>query len=161
MRRNKLCFGLGTLGRDGVYTLVSMYLLTYLTEVVGLSNEQLAIIGGLMVVFRVFDALNDPVMGTIVDNTNTRWGKFKPWILFGVLASGLLTVLLFTDLGLSGGAYIAFIAGPGLHHQRYLLLVADARHFQGSKGSGGRGRYRPYLRKCRHVLRGGALHHGA
>ena len=110
MRRNKLCFGLGTLGRDGVYTLVSMYLLTYLTEVVGLSNEQLAIIGGLMVVFRVFDALNDPVMGTIVDNTNTRWGKFKPWILFGVLASGLLTVLLFTDLGLSGGAYIAFIA---------------------------------------------------
>lgn len=110
MRRNKICFGLGTVGRDAVYSLVSMYFITYLTEVVGLSNSELAIIGALMVVFRIFDALNDPVMGTIVDNTNTRWGKFKPWILLGVITSGILTVLLFSDVGLSGGAYIAFIA---------------------------------------------------
>ena len=83
MRRNKYCFGLGTLGRDAVYTLISMYLVTYLTEVVGLSNAQLGIIGTLMVIFRIFDALNDPVMGTIVDNTHTKYGKFKPWIVFG------------------------------------------------------------------------------
>ena len=57
MKRNKYCFGLGTVGRDGVYTLVSMYLITYLTEVVGLSNANLAAIGTLMVIFRVFDAL--------------------------------------------------------------------------------------------------------
>ena len=110
MRRNKYCFGLGTVGRDAVYTLISMYLITYLTEVVGLADHQLAIIGGLMVVFRIFDALNDPIMGTIVDNTSTKWGKFKPWIVFGAITSGILTVLMFTDLGLSGGAYIAFIA---------------------------------------------------
>ncbi len=110
MNRNKYCFGLGTLGRDAVYSLVSMYLITYLTEVVGLSNAELGIIGVLMVVFRVFDALNDPVMGTIVDNTSTRWGKFKPWIVFGALASGVFTILLFSDPGLDGGAYIAFIA---------------------------------------------------
>ena len=110
MRRNKYCFGLGTVGRDAVYTLISMYLITYLTEVVGLADHQLAIIGGLMVVFRIFDALNDPIMGTIVDNTSTKWGKFKPWIVFGAITSGILTVLIFTDLGLSGGAYIAFIA---------------------------------------------------
>ena len=110
MRRNRYCFGLGTLGRDGVYTLISMYFLTYLTEVVGLGNVQLAIIGALMVAFRVFDALNDPIMGTVVDNTQSRWGKFKPWIVFGALASGALTILLFSDLGLEGGWYIAFIA---------------------------------------------------
>ncbi len=110
MNRNKLCFGLGTLGRDAVYTLISMYLITYLTEVVGLSNAELAIIGGLMVLFRVFDALNDPIMGTIVDNTSTRFGKFKPWIVFGAVLSGIFTILLFSDIGLSGGAYIAFIA---------------------------------------------------
>ncbi len=110
MKRNKYCFGLGTLGRDAVYTLVSMYFITHLTEVVGLSNAELGIVGILMVVFRVFDALNDPVMGTIVDNTSTRWGKFKPWIVFGALLSGVFTVLLFSDLPLSGGAYIAFIA---------------------------------------------------
>lgn len=110
MNRNKYCFGLGTLGRDAVYSLVSMYLITYLTEVVGLTNAQLGIIGVLMVFIRVFDALNDPIMGTIVDNTSTRWGKFKPWIVFGALTSGIFTVLLFSDIGLSDGAYIAFIA---------------------------------------------------
>ena len=110
MTRNKYCFGLGTIGRDAVYSLVSMYFITYLTEVVGLTDKYLAIIGGLMVVFRVFDALNDPVRGTIVDNTKTRWGKFKPWILFGTLASGILTILMFSDPGISGGAYVAFVA---------------------------------------------------
>lgn len=110
MKRNKLCFGLGTIGRDAVYTLISMYLITYLTEVVGLSDYQLAIIGTLMVIFRVFDALNDPIMGTIVDNTSTRWGKFKPWILFGAATSGILTIALFTDFGLNGNAYIIFFA---------------------------------------------------
>lgn len=110
MKRSKYCFGLGTIGRDAVYSLVSMYLITYLTEVVGLTNKYLAIIGGLMVVFRVFDALNDPIMGTIVDNTKTRWGKFKPWILFGALTSGILTILLFTDMGLSGYGYVVVFA---------------------------------------------------
>ena len=110
MKRNKYCFGLGTIGRDAVYTLISMYLITYLTEVVGLSDGQLAVIGVLMVFFRVFDALNDPIMGTIVDNTSTKWGKFKPWIVFGALASGILTILLFADLGLQNGAYTVFFA---------------------------------------------------
>lgn len=110
MKRNKYCFGLGTLGRDAVYTLISMYLITYLTETVGLADYQLAIIGTLMVIFRVFDALNDPIMGTIVDNTSTRWGKFKPWIIFGSIASGLLTILLFSDLGLTGYGFIVFFA---------------------------------------------------
>jgi len=110
MKRNRYCFGLGTLGRDAVYTLVSMYLITYLTETVGLADYQLAIIGTLMVIFRVFDALNDPIMGTIVDNTSTRWGKFKPWIIFGCITSGLLTILLFSDLGLSGYGFIVFFA---------------------------------------------------
>lgn len=110
MRRNMYCFGLGTLGRDALYTLISMYLITYLTEVVGLSNSQLAVIGGLMVVFRIFDALNDPIMGTIVDNSSTKWGKFKPWIVFGAITSGILTILMFTDLKMDGNWYIAFIA---------------------------------------------------
>ncbi len=110
MRRNKFCFGIGTLGRDAVYTLISMYLITYLTEVVGLSDYQLAVIGTLMVIFRIFDALNDPIMGTIVDNTKSRFGKFKPWIVFGALTSGILTILLFTDFNLSDKGYIIFFA---------------------------------------------------
>ena len=110
IKRNRYCFGIGTLGRDALYTLISMYFITYLTEVVGLTNTQLGIIGALMVAFRIFDALNDPIMGTIVDNTSTKWGKFKPWIVFGALTSGILTVLLFTDFNLSGTGYIVFFA---------------------------------------------------
>lgn len=109
MRRNQYCFGLGTVGRDAMYSLVSMYLITYLTEVVGLSNAQLGVLGTVMVICRIFDALNDPVMGTIVDNTKSRWGKFKPWIVFGAITSGLLTILLFADVGLQGGTYVALI----------------------------------------------------
>lgn len=109
-KRSRYFFGLGTLGRDGVYTLISMYLTVYLTEVQGLSGIPLLVLGVLMAIFRVFDAFNDPVMGTIVDNTSTKWGKFKPWIVFGVMTSGIITVLLFTDFGLSGGAYVAYIA---------------------------------------------------
>jgi len=87
-----------------------MYLITYLTEVVGLSNAQLGILGTVMVICRIFDALNDPIMGTVVDNTKSRWGKFKPWIVFGAIASGLLTVLLFLPGGLSGNGYVVFIS---------------------------------------------------
>ena len=108
--RNKLCFGLGTVGRDAVYTLISMYFITYLTEVVGLLDHQLAIVGAFIVAFRIFDALNDPIMGTVVDNTKSKWGKFKPWIVFGSITSGIITILLFTDFGLTGGAYVAFVA---------------------------------------------------
>ena len=106
MRRNKYCFGLGTVGRDAVYTLISMFLINYLTGTVGLDNWQLGVIGTLMVVFRIFDALNDPIMGTVVDNTNTKWGKFKPWILFGMLTSGILTVLLFHNFNIDGIWYV-------------------------------------------------------
>ena len=110
IKRNRYCFGIGTLGRDALYTLISMYFITYLTEVVGLTNAQLGIIGALMVAFRIFDALNDPIMGTIVDNTSTKWGKFKPWIVFGAFASGALTILLFADFKLTGTGYIVFFA---------------------------------------------------
>lgn len=108
--RNRFTFGFGTIGRDMVYSLVSMYLMFYLTEVLDLSNAVLAWITAVLVAERVFDALNDPVMGVIVDNTRTRFGKFKPWIAAGALSSGLFTVLLFTDLKLTGAGYIAVFA---------------------------------------------------
>ncbi len=110
MDRNRYCFGIGTLGRDAVYTLISMYLITYLTETVGLEDFWLGVVGIIMGAFRIFDALNDPIMGTIVDNTSTKWGKFKPWIIFGAITSGILTVLLFTDFGLDGWGYVAVFA---------------------------------------------------
>lgn len=107
MKRNRYTFGLGTVGRDMVYTLISMYLMFYLTDIKVLDTNTLWWVTAIILGARIFDAFNDPVMGMIVDNTHTKWGKFKPWILIGVVLSGILTILLFTDIGLTGGAYIA------------------------------------------------------
>jgi len=109
-RRNKYFFGLGTIGRDMFYSMVSMFLLTYITEVLTVSDAMLLKIGFVLTVLRVFDALNDPIMGTLVDNTNTRWGKFKPLILGGAVTGAVFMVLLFTDLHLSDTWYIILFA---------------------------------------------------
>ena len=107
-KRNKYFFGLGTIGRDMFYSVISMYLIWFLTEILDLSDQMLAWTGGILTFMRIFDALNDPIMGLIVDNTKSRWGKFKPWILVGALTSAVFMVLLFTDLGLSPVGYIIF-----------------------------------------------------
>ena len=103
---NKYCFGLGTVGRDALYTLVSMYLAQHLKDVVGFTPAILAIIGVINIIIRVFDSVNDPFLGTLVDNTNTKWGKFKPWILLGMLTTGVLTVLLFHNFEMDDTTYV-------------------------------------------------------
>ena len=103
---NKWTYGLGTVGRDMVYTMISMYLMFYLTDVLQLSDDVLWWVTGIILAARVFDAFNDPFMGVVVDNTHTKYGKFKPWICIGVVLVSILTVLLFTDFGLSGTAFI-------------------------------------------------------
>ena len=103
---NRLTFGLGTVGRDKVYTLISMYLMFYLTDVLMLPDGVLWWVTAIIMAARVFDAFNDPFMGVVVDNTHTKYGKFKPWICIGAVLSSILTVLLFTNFGLTGAAYI-------------------------------------------------------
>ena len=109
MRRNKICFGLGTVGRDALYSLVSMYLLVHLTDVVTFSDKGLAAVGVLLTCFGVFDAVIDPFVGAIVDNTKTRWGKFKPWILIGMIGTGVLTVLMFHNFEMSETNHIILL----------------------------------------------------
>lgn len=104
--RNRYTFGLGTVGRDMLYSLVSMYLIFYLTDILDLPDATMWWMTGVLTVLRVFDAVNDPFMGFLVDNTHTRYGKFKPWIAIGGLLGGVLTILIFTDFGFRGAAYI-------------------------------------------------------
>jgi melibiose permease/lactose/raffinose/galactose permease len=93
-----------------VYSLVSMYLIYYLTDVLDLPTSTLWWTAAVMVAIRIFDALNDPVMGFIVDNTNTKWGRFKPWIAIGVVLTFIFTVLLFTDFSLEGSGFVGMFA---------------------------------------------------
>ncbi len=105
-KSNRYFFGLGTIGRDMLYSLVSMQLIFYMTDVLNLPDSTMWWIAGVYTALRVFDALNDPIMGFLVDNTHSRFGKFKPWIAIGGVLGGILTVLMFTDVGLKGAAYI-------------------------------------------------------
>ena len=107
---NKIFFGLGTVGRDMFYTTVSMYLIYYLTEILDLPDQTMWWMTLIFTVMRVFDALNDPFMGLVVDNTRGRFGKYKPNMALGALLGAVFMVLLFVDLGLQGAAYLAFFA---------------------------------------------------
>ncbi len=106
-RKNRWMFGIGTIGRDMLYSLISMFLMFYLTDVLDLSDRILAYITLMMVFIRIFDAFNDPFMGMIVDNTKTRFGKFKPWILIGALLTSVFTIFFFYDYQVYGLGYVA------------------------------------------------------
>lgn len=110
LRRNRYGYGLGTLGRDMTYTLVSMYLIFYLSDVLEVSAPVLAAVTVILVVARVFDAVNDPIMGLIIDNTHSRWGRFMPWIVIGAVTSSVFLVLMFTDFGLGDVAFVIVFA---------------------------------------------------
>ncbi len=105
-RQNRYCFGLGTVGRDMFYTMVSMFLMqTFITEVLDVSDYTLAILTPVLMILRVFDAVNDPLMGVLVDNTRSRFGKFKPGMLIGAVGAAVFMVPMFIDMGLTGAAY--------------------------------------------------------
>ncbi len=108
--RNRFGFGLGTLGRDASYTLVTMFLMFYLSDVLQVSAGVLASVTVVLVIARIFDAVNDPFMGVIVDNTRSRWGKFKPWIFGGVLFAALFSIVMFLQLPLGDAAFVAVFA---------------------------------------------------
>ncbi|WP_230206485.1 glycoside-pentoside-hexuronide (GPH):cation symporter [Microbacterium gorillae] len=92
MTANRVGFGIGAVGKDLVYALVTGFILYYYNSVLGVSGTFLGII---MMVARVFDAVDDPVMGVLVAKTRTRWGRFRPWILVGTVANAAMIVALF------------------------------------------------------------------
>jgi melibiose permease/lactose/raffinose/galactose permease len=105
-KQTKYVYAMSGMGRDMMYALYANFLIVFLTDALGLPNWQLIAVGTIIAVSRIWDAINDPMMGTIVDNTQSKYGKFKPWILIGALSSAIIFVLLFQDLGLSGTAFI-------------------------------------------------------
>ncbi len=92
--KEKLSYGIGAYGKDLVYAIVATFLMVYYTDVVGVSP---AFVGGLFLVARIWDAFNDPFMGWVVDNTHTKYGKFRPWIMAGTVINSIVLVLLYMN----------------------------------------------------------------
>ncbi len=101
-------YPLGTVGRDMVYALFANFLLTFVLITKNLTSAQLAAITAIMVAARVFDALNDPIMGNIIEKTRTKWGKFKPWLLAGCITSSIVVIAAFNNSGIDGWAFVVY-----------------------------------------------------
>ncbi len=106
--KEKMAYGLGDFASSMFWKLFSMFLLFFYTDIFGISA---AAVGTMFLVTRVWDAANDPLMGIISDRTQTRWGKFRPFLLFVAVPFGIIGVLTFTtpDLGSTGKLIYAYI----------------------------------------------------
>ena len=89
-----VCYGLGDLASQFVWTFVGSYLTIYYTDIVGLGPMAVSVI---MLVARIWDAVNDPMMGAIAENTKSKFGRFRPYIAFGCPFLAIFAVLTFTN----------------------------------------------------------------
>lgn len=103
----KLGFCSIEVGNQFCWTMVSSYLSIFYTDVVGLAP---AIVSIILLIARVWDGINDPMMGTIAAKTNTRFGKFRPYIIFGAPFVAIFSILTFTKISGSGTKLVLYAA---------------------------------------------------
>ncbi len=106
--KEKFAYGIGAVGKDMVYMLSASYILYYYQDIMGVSAW---IMGIILLIARVFDAFNDPLMGVLVAKTKTKWGKFRPWLFIGTLTNAVILFLMFAaPPSLNGGGLVAYAA---------------------------------------------------
>ncbi len=112
--REKVGFSLGDGAANFIFQTIMLLQLSFYTDSFGISA---AAAGWLFLVARLFGAVADPVMGVLADRTDTRWGKFRPWILWTALPFGIIGFLAFTtpDFGQNGKIIYAYVT--------YILLM--------------------------------------
>ena len=101
----KLGYGLGDTASNFFFQSFNVFLLYYYTDVFGLAP---AAVGTMFLVTRVLDAVSDPAMGLIADRTNTRWGKYRPYLLYMAIPYGLLGYAMFIGPDLSQGGKLVY-----------------------------------------------------
>ena len=100
----RIAYACGNLGQAAFYNAMSTYFVTYVTSCLfvsyskALAAQMIAVITGLIVVIRIAEIFIDPLLGNLVDNTTTKWGRFRPWQFFGGLVSSVLIMLIFSGM---------------------------------------------------------------
>jgi GPH family glycoside/pentoside/hexuronide:cation symporter len=105
--KEKIGFSLGDGACHIVFDNVMFYMMFFYTDIYKIPA---AFVGTLFLVARVFDAVSDPLIGIVSDRTNTRWGKFRPYILFGAVPFGLICALTYTTPSFEGTAKLVYAA---------------------------------------------------
>ena len=106
--KEKIGYGLGDAASSIFWKLFGMYLLFFYTDVFGMPA---AAVGTMFLITRIWDSLVDPVVGILADRTRTRWGRFRPFILWFAVPFGVLGILTFTtpDFGMTGKIVWAYV----------------------------------------------------
>ena len=112
--KEKVGYGIGDAAANFIFQTMIIFQLAFYTDTFGITA---AAAGTLFLVVRVFDAAFDPLMGVIADRTNTRWGKFRPWILWTAVPFGVMGFLAFTTPDLSPAGKLAYA------YVTYILLM--------------------------------------
>lgn len=100
-----LSYALGAFGHDAFYATLSTYFVIFVTSELFNSGNKAAdakmigLVTLTMMVIRLIEIVFDPIIGGVVDNTESKWGKFKPWLMVGATVSSLLLILIFTNFG--------------------------------------------------------------
>lgn len=106
--REKAAYGLGAFAKDLAFMISSGYVLYYYQDVLGINAFAMGVI---LLVARVFDAFNDPIMGMIVAKTRTKWGRFRPWLMIGTVTNAVMLILLYSaPKSLTAGGLVAYAA---------------------------------------------------
>lgn len=112
----KITFGLGAMSKDIIYWFIGAYLMLYLTDFYGMSA---AFIGFILLIGKIANAFLDPFLGYAIDNTTTRFSKFKPWIIVGSLLTAVTVTCLFYKPNLQGSDLALY--GLGFY---FLTIIA-------------------------------------
>lgn len=105
--KQNAAFGIGAIGKDMVYALSASYVMFYYQDVLGLSAT---FVGTILMIARIFDAINDPFMGILVAKTKTKWGRFRPWLLGGTVLNAFVLYALFNVPNLEGTGLMVFFS---------------------------------------------------
>ncbi len=105
--KQNAAFGIGAIGKDMVYALSASYVMFYYQDVLGLSAT---FVGTILMIARIFDAINDPFMGILVAKTKTKWGRFRPWLLGGTVLNAFVLYALFNAPNLEGTGLMVFFS---------------------------------------------------